>query len=453
MKKENNPNPFRSAKQTHITRTAFRAVILFLFPWGSLLANPLTEGQTLNKSQESAADVMFEICSTRKDAPGVDPLFRERCVNMVSAARKEPGSPEIANVLFQITPEQLASYGVETTRTMAGNINIVTTAVLGRLQTLHAGLDSIRFAGIQFYQDGQPLTGGNAGSDAFGNLGIWINGSFHLGEVDSTPALRGFNFKNWGVTAGADYRVLDNLVLGGAFSYILSDNDFDHNGGHADNDSYLGTLYGSFHPLENFYIDGMVTYGHINFDLTRNIRYTIPTEPVPVDARARGNTDGSQWGFTVSSGYEFHWQAFNFTPYARFSYLRLRIDDYHETGGAGLALRFEEQHIRSMKSVAGAQLSYTVSVPWGVLTPQAWGEWHHEFRDPSRTITASYLGDPVAQPFFIRVPPPDRDYAIFGGSLNATLAHGISAFIGYEALVGYRHVSSHRITVGARLQF
>lgn len=203
--------------------------------------------------------------------------------------------------------------------------------------------------------------------------------------------------------------------------------------------------------MENLFLDALINYGHLNFDINRNISYTIPGDVVRTSTR--GDTDGNLWGFTVSSGYNLHFQALNFTPYVRFAYRRLKIDDYHEQGGFGWGMRFEEQHIRSMKSVAGAQVSYAISLPWGVLTPQFRGEWHHEFRDPSRTITASFLGDPAAQGFALRVPAPDRDYATFGGDLTATFAYGISAFIGYEALVGYQHISSHRITGGVRVQF
>ena len=454
---EKNPlNPVSSEKRTdRFHTTSNLAALLLLLTTGTGLSaqeNPILAGQSVNQTQKSMADLIIKICPDPEI--DLDPDLQNRCDALVGASIEEPGSPEVSEALFEASPEQLTSFGVETTRTMAGSVNIVSTAVLGRLQTLRAGLDSgFHYAGIQFFQDGKPVTGGNAGSDAFGDLGVWINGSFHLGEVDSIPAARGFNYKNWGVTGGADYRVLDNLVLGGAFSYVLSDNDFDRNGGHADNDAYIGSIYGTFYPLENFYIDGLVTYGHINYDLTRNISYTLSTTGDVVNTRARGDTDGNQWGFTISSGYEFHWQALNFNPYARFSYLRLRVDDYHEQGGFGWGLRYEEQHVRSMKSVAGAQISYAISLPWGVMTPQVWGEWHHEFRDPSRTLTASFLGDPASRTFAIHVPPPDRDYAIFGGSLTATLAYGVSAFVGYEALVGYRHISSHRITLGARLQF
>ncbi|WP_317705760.1 autotransporter outer membrane beta-barrel domain-containing protein [Methylomarinovum caldicuralii] len=424
--------------------------------------NPLLmEQQALNQTEKTMADVIFEACSQRNEQleEQLEEQFRNRCNALVGTALDESANPaEVGNALFRVGPEQLLVYGLQATRTMASNINVVNTSVLGRLQTLHAGLDSVRFAGVQLYQDGQPLRGGNAGSEAFGKLGVWLNGSYHLGEVDSTRDVKGFTFKNWSVTAGADYKILESVVVGGAFTYITSDNDFKHKGGESDNDSYIGSLYGSFYPIENLYVDVLGTYGHINFDIDRKISYRLASSTDPdnfdvVNTKAKGDTDGRQWGLTLSTGYNFHWQSVKFTPYARFSYLKLDIDNYRERGGQGWALRFDSQDIESMKSIVGGRLAYAISLPWGVVVPQARGEWHHEFRDPSRTIKASFVGDPLGQKFSIFVPHPDEDYAIFGGDLTATFAQGISAFVGYEALVGYDRISSHRVTLGARVQF
>ncbi len=418
---------------------------------------PLPLDGSLNQTQRSMVEVLFEACSQRNQSLGVD--FRDRCDRLVGTALDEGSDPaEVRQALFRISPEQLTLYGIQANRTMASNINVVNTSILGRLQTLRAGLDTVRFAGVQLFKDGRPLRGGNAGSDAFGELGIWLNTSFQTGEVDSTREIKGFGFDNWSFTAGIDYKILESVVFGGAFTYVNSSNDFDNGAGDTDYDSYIGSIYGSFYPVEDLYVDILATYGHLNFDTTRDIRYLLVSSADPanrdlVDTKARGDTDGRQWGVTLSTGYELHWQALNFTPYARFSYLRLNVDDYRETGGSGWALRFDDQDIESMKSVAGARISYAMSLPWGVLSPQVYGEWHHEFRDPGRNIKASFMGDPAAQQFSIFVPRPDRDYGLVGGTLTATLARGVSAFIGYEALVGYDRITSHRVTFGGRLQF
>lgn len=435
-------------------------IVLFTPDWRSqLLAaynnpnNPLTREQRLNQTQKNMSDVIFEACSQRNAQ--LEENFRNRCDRLVGASLQGDGQ-EVNGAIFQASPEQVLSYGIQSTRTMAGHVNIVSGSVIGRLNTLRAGIDNgTRLAGIQLFRNGQPLVGGNAGNGVdFGKLGVWMNASYHLGDVDSTFNHRGFNFENWGVTAGADYRITDNLVAGGSFSYITSDNDFDGDGGGSDNDSYIGSIYGSYNITDALYVDAIASYGGINFDISRNVRYTI-TAPTPdiVATKARATTNGEQYGFALSSGYQLHWQALSFTPYVRFSYLALHVDDYKEKGGDGWGMRFREQNTRSLKTVVGGQTSYAISLPWMVLTPQFRAEWHHEYKDNARNITASFLGDPAAQEFLIKTPRPDRNYATLGVDFAATFGHGASAFVGYEALVGYRNVSSHRIMLGARMQF
>jgi uncharacterized protein with beta-barrel porin domain len=94
-------------------------------------------------------------------------------------------------------------------------------------------------------------------------------------------------------------------------------------------------------------------------------------------------------------------------------------------------------------------------MPWGVLVPQAHGTWHHEFKDDSRTITTSFLGDGAAAPnqFSIVTEGSDRDYYTVGVSLNTSFSHGASAFVAYNTLLGYRDIDSHRVTFGGRLEF
>ncbi|HHJ38531.1 MAG TPA: autotransporter outer membrane beta-barrel domain-containing protein [Methylothermaceae bacterium] len=457
MNKNKSQKRFNAPRALTIGCSLVCGTVVLLTPdWRSqLLAgydpnNPLIGGRTLNDTQKNMAQVVFEACSQRNAQ--LEEEFRNRCNALVGAAKQ--GAPEVEGAIQQASPEQTLSFGIEATRTMAGHVNIVSGSLLGRLSMLRAGLDNraYRVAGVQLFRNGNPLKGGNAGDDTdFGKIGIWLNTSYHIGDVDSTFSHRGFNFENWGVTAGADYRFTENLVAGGSFSYITSDNDFDGDGGGSNNDSYIGSIYGSYYITDAFYVDGIASYGGINFDITRNIRYAIPGDTV--ETRARADTNGEQYGFALSTGYQLHWQSLNFTPYLRFSYLGFHVDDYKEKGGNGWGMRFREQNTRSVKTVLGAQTSYAISLPWLVLTPQFRAEWHHEYKDNARNITASFLGDPVAQEFLIKTPKPDRNYATFGVDFAATFAHGASAFVNYEALVGYRNVSSHKIMLGARLDF
>ena len=89
------------------------------------------------------------------------------------------------------------------------------------------------------------------------------------------------------------------------------------------------------------------------------------------------------------------------------------------------------------------------------MLPQLRGEWHHEFEDDEPDTKASFLGDTTVSGglFTVLGNNPDTDYFKLGAGVSATLAHGVSAFFDYQALVGYDDVTSHQFTLGGRLEF
>lgn len=416
--------------------------------------NPLTQNTTLNTTQTNMSIVVFDACSTRNSA--LQPAFRNRCNGLVSASGNPSAAGELDNALMVTSPEQMTSFGVTATRTTASQLRVIGSAVEARMQNLRAGLYSPnRYAGFAFYQNGiaaEPATGGGAGDDAIVSpFGIWVNTNYQAGDVNSTFEERGYNFKNGGVTLGADMRLIDDLIVGSAFSYLAGDSYFDLSGGRSQTNSYTGSIYATYYVIDNVHLDALASFGGTDYDIKRNIQYAVPQDAVNTSAFA--SPGGEQYSLSFGGGYDYSYESFNLNPYARFDYIGLQVDPFQETGGNGWAMRFGEQNVNSLRTTLGAQTSYAFSTSFGVLLPFFRAEWVHEFKDNSRNISASFVGDPVAQGFNIVTQDPTRNYAIVGGGISSTFAHGISAFVSYDALLGYRNVSSHKVVVGARLEF
>ncbi|MCI0668461.1 MAG: autotransporter outer membrane beta-barrel domain-containing protein, partial [Methylococcaceae bacterium] len=261
----------------------------------------------------------------------------------------------------------------------------------------------------------------------------------------------GYNFKSGGVTLGADMRVMDELFVGGAFSYLAGDSFFDLSGGRSQTNSYTGSIYGTYYVIDNVHLDALASFGGTDYDIQRNIQYVIPGDVV--NTSAFGSPGGDQYSVSFGAGYDYSHGSFNLNPYARFDYVGLQVDPYQETGGDGWAARFGEQNVNSLRTTLGAQTSYAFSTSFGVLLPFFRAEWIHEFKDNSRNISASFVGDPLAQNFNIVTTNPTRNYAIVGAGISGTFAQGLSAFLSYDTLLGYHNVSSHKVVIGARLEF
>lgn len=447
-----------------------RSILLLLLGLGSQ-QTAIGSPSALNQTQNNQATTIGIACPQGTPINNVD--FQNRCNALVTASGVPPANlpsttdPGTIGALNQISPEQTIAPGTQTTKTGAASLNMAAGAINTRIQTVRMGLNGKEFAGIQLFRNGELLTedgytglqpsqssGGAAGDDFFSRLGFWAHGIYNFGSVDSSFDAIGFQFDNWGMTTGVDYRVTDDVILGAAFSYMGSDADFAKSGGGLESDSYTGSIYGSYYVMDNLYIDGIASYGGIEYDIDRNIRYSVGGALAEtVNATAKGSPDGEQYSFGLGAGYDMNMGALTVTPYTRFNYTAGQLDSYNESGGAGWAQSFSEQNFRSLTSTLGSQLVYAISIPWGVLTTQAHGEWLHEFKDSQRKYSTFFRGDGIQNAFNVVTTSPDRNYFVFGVGFTGTFAHGISTYINYDTLIDYNNISSHRIMLGGRMEF
>ncbi len=225
-------------------------------------------------------------------------------------------------------------------------------------------------------------SGGGASADPgpFGRLGLFLNGEYDFGDRDRTDREDGFDFDRLGVTAGADYRFTDRLILGLALHYSATDADIDLGLGEVDSDGYGISLYGTYY-VGRFFVEGQAGYEYIDYDTTRRIVYST------FDRTARGETDGDQYTANLGVGYEFPLGRLTITPLARLEYLKLRVDGYREQGANGLDLEVGTQEGESLVTALGAQVSMAFSLPFGVVVPQVRAEWRHEFLNDNPTTS------------------------------------------------------------------
>lgn len=431
----------------------------------SNLSGRLTSLPGINSTQTDLGALIEVACpnttKTLSSRPANDPDFQTRCNRVLRAAPANRGAA--VNALQQVSPEQIISQGTEATKISAN--------VLGaRLADLRGGAGGLSLAGFKL--NGQsglgnglagfsayPETGGAAGDEGspiWNRLGVFINGLGQFGKVDPTFNQVGFDFDRGGVTAGADYRFTKDLILGGAFTYIRTESSFDRNGGSLDSDSYTGSLYGNFYATEKFYLDGVATVGGIDYDSKRRISYTAGTgaDLDVVNSQATAKPGGMQYSVSLGAGYNHSLGEVTLNPYARVNYTKLDLDGFSESGGSGWAMQFSDQGVESVTTTLGTQVSYSVSTPFGVLLPYVRGEWHHEYDDGSRNIPVRFLGDNRSGLTFITFTEgPDRNYFTVGTGISGTFAKGITAFLNYDALLGYRNIESHAFLVGARMEF
>ena len=451
----------------------------------SVQAQPLSTIPGLTPPEQATGLAIDTLCpplNPNVTTGGVGDL-QIRCTEMIGNAKA--GNTSAASApLLPLAPEEIVAQGKSAVETSNRNIG-------ARLATLHGGVTSLGFRRFTLWNEEPttpytlvaslaPFAAVNSVVAAstpspFSRLGVFANGTFTGGDKDATSREAGFDFKTYGAILGADYRFTNNFVLGVTFNYQSTNIDFDNSsflntpaGGGIDTHSFGFSIYGTYYVSNQFYVDSIFNFGRNHYDIERRIIYAIPSTDrtgaliqgatTTVNQTAQGDTNSTQYSFSVGAGYDFNVRGFTITPFVRLEYSRLDVGGYQESidntaNGFGLALAFDHQDVESLLHVLGAQASYAISTGIGVLLPQVRAEWRHEFKNDARTITSRFVFDPLRTPLALVTDSPDRDFFALGVSLSATFRGGVAAFVSYEAVVGLADVTSNSVVGGIRLEF
>lgn len=429
------------------------------------------------------------------DSPQGD-LWR-RCNEMVGTATvlNNTGTParhlgytsssQLLAALQQVSGEELAAQGSLSTQVSSGQF----ANIAGRLNALRLGGASAASRGRVAALDSQPQNrelyadnsslprlGAGAAADASADRrwGWFVESSYGFGDHDQTASEDAFDFDSVSVSTGTDYN-FGSAVLGFAAGFDNYKADFDGatlvSGGDVEVKGTSGSLFGAYFGT-NWSVNGIATYGSLDSDVTRRAQYdSFNSGCSPVCGASRelqGSPDGSYVALGATLSMDFEAGGWDITPSFSGSYRDVDIDSYHETdqfANGGLALAYDEQKIESVRSIVGLAVSKPISKAFGVLTPNARVEWHHEFEDDARVLRAKYqvetdLGLSAQNDFSCAIScfafstdPVDSDFAVAGVGLSATFAQRLQAYLYYEALLGVENLSSNSLALGIRGSF
>lgn len=286
---------------------------------------------------------------------------------------------------------------------------------------------------------------------------LFVSGSSGW-EIRPVSALeQGFDSVNQAILGGIDYLFTQNIVGGLAVTYSARNVSLSRGVGemqHRDQ-GVFGFL--NYTPARPILLESYVGYRRLRNKSSRSIDYVItlnrglPTEEtVRITSLATAGVRGEQFEAGGTLSLDIPVRALSIGPFVGVEYLRRALDPYREIDEVGLAVRFDEQAIRSAVALSGVAASLTLSREWGVLIHEIRGEYLHEFADDERGIGAHFAEDPSNFRFTIRTDTPDRDFFLFTGSIVASVPGGFSGYLTFRSSVGNRQSKDQLVSAGLR---
>ncbi|MDH5545271.1 MAG: autotransporter outer membrane beta-barrel domain-containing protein [Gammaproteobacteria bacterium] len=319
--------------------------------------------------------------------------------------------------------------------------------------------------GVSFaYRDGKTRRSRNTSSTVLSNNGIeagglldnrlstFITGDFLYSSQNETETEAGFSGNIGRLTAGADYRLTNNFFAGGYASIMYGSLALDNNGGALTADEERISVFASYYPAQNIYLNVALGSALRHFDLERKIQFSIAGSDYVRTANSSPDGNNMEVQAELGSDLDLGGGAL-INIHTRARYGQSVISSFTESDGGGFSLSVDEQQVQNISVGAGVQLGMTISTSWSVLSPYLRGNYMHEFASNGDEIRAKFVYDPGNNYFSYKVQDTDADYIDIAAGTTVIMAGGISAFVQASTLLLFDNYSRVAVVAGARSEF
>jgi uncharacterized protein YhjY with autotransporter beta-barrel domain len=194
-------------------------------------------------------------------------------------------------------------------------------------------------------------------------VAAWVGGTLQFGSAANHGLTTTNRFTTGGMTTGVDVRLIESLIVGAAVGFGTDRTTIGQDGTRSDGRTVSAMIYASYRPFANWFVDGFLGYGTLNFD---NQRWAALDNSL-----MSGSRSGSSWFGSVSVGPEMRYGAFKWAPYIRGDFLSAHLNDYSEQAVSIQSLTFGAVDFTSTAAVLGLRGSYDFAMSWGVIAPMA----------------------------------------------------------------------------------
>lgn len=335
-------------------------------------------------------------------------------------------SQELLQALNAASPEQIREFG----RGIASIAPVAISNVMSNAMNHTFNLNS-RFDALHR----ENFAGANLGrKDGFA---VYAFTTAVLRDYESNVSNVEGDVTSIGAMVVVDYKLNDRSFVGVGAGYKGDESDLNNNA-ELDADTFSMSLYGSFEPVDNFFVDTLFQYASVDMESERNT----------VGGRAIGEPEADAYGGQLRASYYFHMDQLVIAPKAALDIYQFDFDSYSERGGAGAA-NVQSFDITSIRSTLGVQAQYLMEIGGQPFIPHASIDWTHEYDANSQTINAAAGGANLST----RTDRPERDTGLFGLGASYYATDDLQIFGQYSKNFGNDVNDDHVLRLGLSYVF
>lgn len=283
---------------------------------------------------------------------------------------------------------------------------------------------------------------------------FFLAGNYGYRDVDTNGTTSGFDTDLFTMTAGLEYKVNANLVVGAAATRMEANNDLGTLGT-TDVEGYSFAAYLSY-KAKNFYADLLYSLGTYNHQIRRD---------TGLGSIATSRPDSLTNSVQFNTGYNMPVGAFVTGPLLSLDWVHGNLDGYSEQRGGNANLTVDDQDIDSLVSQLGWQVSLPVKTGFGVVTSQLRASWVHQFLNDDQQVGASlstspyYLVNGGNVSRFGRYSTsgnganPGDDYLSLGAGVGVQIGERCSVILDYETRFFQSGSSAQNVALTGSIKF
>lgn len=325
-----------------------------------------TAPTNLDKNANSVAEVLIQIDPTYAKGALLDLLDGVGDVGITSE--------KLNTALYQVMPQ-----GMNRDLAGAGFRIINTTFDLFNRRIEELKTDSA------IYNSGYA-----AGTSDEKGRGSWVKIFGHQASQGQRDNFSGFKAETWGLIAGADVLITENVLAGGALSWASTDINSDSQQGGTDLNNYQALLYGSWNitsPLQ-------LKWGtSIAFNQYKEKQIASVAS---FNQTSLGDFDGWQYAARGELAYALGEPFFRITPSLGLTYVHVEFDEFTQKGSSTANQIIAYDNINMLLASAGLKFSHDKKIEKALLSSEIHGNISYDIIGDKQHAKAQFIGFPAS---------------------------------------------------------